>query len=133
MTYAFDSNIVVYMLKDNDDVIMRYRQEADHGNSFVIPPVVYYEVQRWLLAKKLSKKRVFFERLCKNTEQVEFYHPVWQKAVQIYVSLCQQGKLIEDADIFIAAFCLVNDYTLVTNNIRHFERIDGLRLANWKE
>ncbi len=30
------------------------------------------------------------------------------------------GELIEDADIFIAAMCLKNDYVLVTNNVKHF-------------
>jgi len=37
----------------------------------------------------------------------------------------------EDADIFIAAFCIHNNYTLVTDNTRHFQGIPELRLANW--
>jgi len=38
----------------------------------------------------------------------------------------------KDADIFIAAHCIVNDYTLVTDNTGDFERIDGLKFVNWK-
>jgi predicted nucleic acid-binding protein len=49
----------------------------------------------------------------------------------LYASLSRQGALIEDADIFIAAFCLVNDYPLVTNNTRHFGRIAELTLVDW--
>jgi tRNA(fMet)-specific endonuclease VapC len=41
--------------------------------------------------------------------------------------------VIGDADILIAAYCLVNDYTLVTNNTNDFNRIDGLKLVNWKD
>ena len=37
----------------------------------------------------------------------------------------------DDADLFIAAFCIVEGYTLVTANVRHFERIDGLQWVNW--
>jgi predicted nucleic acid-binding protein len=37
-----------------------------------------------------------------------------------------------DGDYLIAAFCIVKDYTLVTGNTRHFERIDGLKYVNWK-
>jgi predicted nucleic acid-binding protein len=132
MTYALDTNIVSYMLKEDADVIVRYRQTFDEDGDFVIPPVVFYEIQRGLLAKNLTKKLAQFNILCQKIEQVEFNSFVWQKAAQIYASLRQQGKLIDDSDIFIAAFCLVNGYTLVTNNTRHFEHINGLKFVNWK-
>ena len=56
---------------------------------------------------------------------------VWQKAAQIYASLFQQGRPIDEGDYLIAACCIVNDFTLVTNNVRHFERVEGLKIANW--
>jgi len=56
---------------------------------------------------------------------------VWEKAIKIYVSLKSKGQLIGDADILIAAYCLANDFTLVTRNDNDFARIDGLRLVNW--
>ena len=133
MIYALDSNIVSYMLKEDSDVITQYRQTFDDGGDFVIPPIVFYEVQRGLLAKKLNKRLAKFEALCQKIKQVEFDMSVWQKAAQIYALLSQQGNLIDDADIFIAAFCLVNNYTLVTNNTRHFEYNIGLKLVNWKD
>ena len=130
--YALDSNIISYMLKNDAVVVSRYRQESDRGNSFVILPIVYYEIQRWLLSRRLNKKMGLFDDLCHEIEQVEFNKPIWQKAAQICAGLYQRGVPIDDADIFIAAFCLVNGYTLVTNNTRHFERIDGLEIVNWK-
>ena len=132
MICALDSNIVSYMLKEDSDVIARYRKAYDDGDDFVIPPIVFYEVQRGLLAKNLKKKLSKFNALCQKIEQVEFDSAVWQKAAQIYASLSQQGKMIDDADIFIAAFCLVNDCALITNNTRHFVNISGLKLVNWK-
>lgn len=41
--------------------------------------------------------------------------------------------LIEDADLFIAAVCIVNDLQLITNNKKHFSRIHGLKTENWLE
>jgi tRNA(fMet)-specific endonuclease VapC len=58
---------------------------------------------------------------------------VYEKAVDIYISLKQRGQLIGDADILVAAYCLINDYTLVTRNTRDFGRIDGLKFADWHE
>jgi predicted nucleic acid-binding protein len=132
MIYALDSNIVSYMLKGNVDIKLRYRQAIEGGNDVVIPPIVFYEVQRGLLAGRLNKRLVEFDELCQNALNVEFDILVWQRAAQISALLYQEGRPIEDADILIAAYCLVNDFTLVTNNSRHFERIDGLKIVNWK-
>jgi predicted nucleic acid-binding protein len=64
----------------------------------------------------------------------EINKAVWDKAAGLYVYSRQVGKPVgDDTDIIIAALCLLNDYTLVTNNTRHFEHIDGLKLVNWKE
>ena len=40
------------------------------------------------------------------------------------------GMLIGDSDLWIAATALQYNLTLLTNNRRHFERIDGLRLES---
>ena len=44
--------------------------------------------------------------------------------------LRQQGNLIPDFDLLIAATALEHDLVLVTRNRRHFERIPGLQLAH---
>jgi predicted nucleic acid-binding protein len=35
------------------------------------------------------------------------------------------------ADILVAAQAVTRGYTLVTNNVKHFEGIDGLVIENW--
>ena len=57
---------------------------------------------------------------------------IWEKAIEIYVELITNGTPRQDADIFIAAFCIVNDYTLITNNTRHYDIIKDLKMENWK-
>lgn len=47
--------------------------------------------------------------------------------------LRKAGKMIGDFDLLIGATCLCRKLTLLTNNISHFERIEGLRLISiWK-
>ncbi len=50
---------------------------------------------------------------------------------RIKAELKQSGKLINDSDLFIAATAISHDLVLVTNNLRHFERIPFLRLEDW--
>jgi tRNA(fMet)-specific endonuclease VapC len=59
-----------------------------------------------------------------------FNKEVAVKAGKIYLQLRKENKLIEFRDIFIAATCLVHKLTLVTLNLKHFERVEGL--AIWK-
>jgi len=37
------------------------------------------------------------------------------------------------ADFLIVAFCMVDDYILITDNIKDFENIDELQFVNWVE
>lgn len=40
------------------------------------------------------------------------------------------GQPIGDVDLFIGATALTNDLTLLTNNRRHFERLEGLTIES---
>ena len=46
--------------------------------------------------------------------------------------LRQRGELIGDFDILIAATAMNEDAPLVTENTRHFQRVDGLRIENYR-
>ena len=41
------------------------------------------------------------------------------------------GTPLDDFDLILAACALSHDLVLVTNNVRHFKRIQGLKLENW--
>ena len=43
------------------------------------------------------------------------------------------GTPLDDFDLILAACALSHDLVLVTNKIRHFKRIQGLKLENWTQ
>jgi len=47
--------------------------------------------------------------------------------------LGEQGQLIGDRDMMIASCALANRATLVSRNIKEFQRVPGLRLESWSE
>jgi tRNA(fMet)-specific endonuclease VapC len=61
--------------------------------------------------------------------------PINSEAAALFGSikgrLREAGTLIEDMDLLIAATALAYDMTLVTNNVRHFDRIPNMRLESW--
>jgi tRNA(fMet)-specific endonuclease VapC len=46
-------------------------------------------------------------------------------------SLEKAGTPLDDFDLIIASCALSHNLILVTNNIKHFDRVEGLRLTNW--
>lgn len=131
MKYALDSNIISYALRGNKDIEDRLFSENQINSSFIIPAMVYFEVKRGLLRLNSIRKLEAFEFLCENFGVGEFDFEVWKKAAEIHNYLAAKGQPIDDGDILIGAYCIVNDYTLVTNNAAHFVRIEGLNFINW--
>ena len=49
----------------------------------------------------------------------------------IKAELRERNELIEDFDLLIASIAVTHGLVLVTNNVKHFERISNLSLENW--
>jgi predicted nucleic acid-binding protein len=58
---------------------------------------------------------------------VPLSEPIMERFAEIRAHLRRRGQLISDFDILIAASALQHDLTLLTYNLRHFERIPELR------
>lgn len=56
---------------------------------------------------------------------------VMKKFGELKATLERSGKRVDDADVLIAATAICNDAVLATGNVRHFSRIEGLKLQNW--
>jgi len=51
---------------------------------------------------------------------------------QIKVSLQKQGKLIDEFDMLIGGHALSEGLIVVTDNVKHFERIPGIMVEDWR-
>ena len=137
MIYALDSSTISFLLRPsyNPTVVQEFEKIIKQGDDYVIPPLSYYEVRWHLLRKKATAQTRVFEELYKNSLIPTCMSENEIKiASEIKARLVTQGTPIgdKDGDIFIAAHCIVNDYTLVTDNVRDFQRIGGLNIVNWK-
>jgi len=70
------------------------------------------------------------ELLC-NVQIVSFDIPAAYQAGKLRAALRKQGNPISFPDLPIAAIALARNLTLVTGNVRHFERVPNLRVENW--
>ncbi len=103
---------------------------AAHGR-FTISIITRYEILRGLKTKNATTQLAAFEKFCAANEILPINDGIVQRAATIYAVLHQNGALIGDADILIAATAMEHGLTLVTNNEKHLKRIAGLTLDNW--
>jgi predicted nucleic acid-binding protein len=128
--YLLDTDTVIFSLKGNETV---RKNLQDHLNdpikiSIVTCMELYYGAYKsQKVASNLAK--------VKNLEQSLEVIPIGQESADIFgmlkAQLESQGFRLDDFDLSIAVCALAHNLTLVTNNIDHFKRIDGLKLANW--
>jgi tRNA(fMet)-specific endonuclease VapC len=61
--------------------------------------------------------------------------PFDRRSAEVYgelrAALEQEGRRLDEPDLRIAAIVRSRGLTLVTGNLRHFDRVPGLRLENW--
>jgi tRNA(fMet)-specific endonuclease VapC len=129
------------MLVDTDvlSAIMRRSQAATEKAAaylsvhslFSFSIITRYEILRGLKAKNATKQIAAFERLCVSSNVIALTDAIVDKAAEIYAELHNQGRLIGDADILIAASALANGCGVATNNEKHFKRVPGLHIENW--
>jgi len=131
MIYALDTNIIIGILNFSEIIIQRRNEAVTAGARFIISPIVDYEMRRGFIYKPSPKKESIYMALTGYYGIGLMSEEMWIRSAGIYAELRKKGLTVNDADIFIAAFCIVNGYTLVTANLKDFENIEGLQYINW--
>ena len=136
MVYVLDTNMIIHYLRKTPSVYQNFIDAVKRGDSLIIPQIVNYEIKRGFRIQSAPQKEETYKVLTEPKGYCEILKMdaySWVHAEQIYEELYKKRLTIGELDILIAAFCLENNYTLVTDNIKHFKNIDGLSFANWTE
>jgi tRNA(fMet)-specific endonuclease VapC len=130
---TLDTNIITAFLKKDLRVVSRVSDYLESFDRLTINIISYYEILRGLKDLGNEEKLRKFEEFVQENEFISIGKDTVIKAAEIYAYLKKQGNLIEDADILMASIAIVENLVLVTNNIKHFERIESLTTENWME
>ncbi len=130
LRYLLDTNICIYVIKRRPDLILdRFNENAAH---LAISSITLAELL--LGAEKSSQPQrtlAVVEDFCSRLDVLDYGAKAAQHYGQIRASLEQRGTPIGVNDLHIAAHARSEGLTLVSNNLREFERVDGLLYENW--
>jgi tRNA(fMet)-specific endonuclease VapC len=128
---VIDSDTLSAMGRRREHVFHLATEYLREHPSLTFSVITEFEVLRGLRRKGSVELIEQFERICGSSEIIPVSSQIVDIASNIYADLSRRGQMLADADILIAATAIAADCPLATNNVRHFSRIDGLRIENW--
>jgi tRNA(fMet)-specific endonuclease VapC len=130
LIYTLDTNTVSAVLRGEPHVLTKLASTVTEGNAITLNAVSYFEVRRGLHLPLFKQKLHRFLSFAQACDLLPLNLAALDAAAAVYQRLRQQGSILENADILIAATALSHDAILVTRNLKHFGRIEGLRLES---
>lgn len=129
--YLLDTSMCVFMFRDKYNVAEHIDEigiDNCHISDVTLAELRYGAYK----SKRVEENLALVDELQDNFEIVPFF-----ETIDVYAKeknrLREMGTLIEDFDLLIASAAVSRGYTLVTDNIKHFDRVQGLDYENWIE
>ncbi|MEW6609273.1 MAG: type II toxin-antitoxin system VapC family toxin [bacterium] len=132
MTFILDTDTIIYWLKGNEDIERKVIKIGlpNIGIAVLTCCELYYGAYK---SKRIQANLMVIEKLKQKIKIIHTSDEVDKNFGRIKATLESYGTPLDDSDMLIASIVISNKATLVTNNIRHFKRIEGLKVENWIE
>jgi tRNA(fMet)-specific endonuclease VapC len=131
VSYLLDTNICIYALKERPPEVLA-RLRAEGPAKVALSVITVLELRQGAEGSRqpeVAHGRLDFFLAAMRLVPFEAEDAI--HGARLRADLRRQGRPIGDFDSLIAAQALARDLILVTNNLREFERIGGLRTENW--
>ncbi len=129
MQYLIDTDWAIHYLRGAPAVIERVNELLDDGIGISVIALV--ELYRGVpAARDPQSAKQHIEQFVARLEVVPLDKPACEIFASESVRLKSANNLIDDYDLLIGATALSRGLTLLTNNRRHFKRIEGLSIVS---
>jgi tRNA(fMet)-specific endonuclease VapC len=130
MKYMLDTDSFSYLVENLHPIVQRMSKLADGDVS--ISTITYGEVLFGIQKRNVGAiRRQRIEALLQQLPIALMDEETSRIYAEIRAKLEKDGQPIGPNDYWIAAHALSLGATLVTNNVRKFKRVKGLKVENW--
>tara|TARA_B110001450_G_scaffold117946_1_gene111364 strand:+ start:761 stop:1162 length:402 start_codon:yes stop_codon:yes gene_type:complete len=128
--YMLDTNIVIYVIKRRPIEVLDIFNR--HVGQMCISSITLAELLHGAeKSARIEHNLAVVEDFVSRLSVMEYDTKAASQYGDIRANLERKGTSIGINDLHIAGHARSQALTLVTNNIAEFERVEGLRLANW--
>jgi len=127
--YLLDTNIIIFYIKGKFNLDIKI-DKIGLKNCFISEITVAELLHGAIKSQNSTKHLKIVEDIQKNITVI----PI-SNALKIYAEeksrLEKKGTPIDSFDILIGATAINNKFIMVTNNTKHFDRLNNLKLEDW--
>ena len=130
--FLLDTDTIIYILKGNpvaEKNLRRYYHDPIKLCIITLMELYYGAYKSHKVVSNLAKVKTLentFEILPLGQEMVEIFGEQKSRLEKI-------GAPLDDFDLILGCCALSHNLILVTNNTKHFKKMEGLKVANWIE
>jgi tRNA(fMet)-specific endonuclease VapC len=130
---SLDTNVMIDLLNDRRPAVRdRYDDAVAHGWGLVTSALAAHEL---LYGAMISPRPAVHvpnaQRLLGELDVVAWSHQDGVAAARLRRNLRRAGRTIGATDALIAGQALAREWTMVSANLREFERVEGLTVVDW--
>ncbi len=107
------------------------REEEEFFLSVVTASELLHGVHRAAQGEIRTRRSAFVEAVLDRFPVLPIDMATARVHAQVWADLSASGSAIGVHDLWLAATCLARRLTLVTSNVREFERVPGLSVESW--
>jgi tRNA(fMet)-specific endonuclease VapC len=127
--YLLDTNICIFALRGEHGIGERMRQCGK--DSCYVSDVTIMELRYGAYkSRRTEEDLALIDNFLKKVKVVRFADTI-DLFCQEKIRLEALGKKLEDYDLLIGCAAKAKGLTMVTDNVKHFDRIEGIEIENW--
>ncbi len=129
MKYLLDTNICIHFFRGKFDLIDKLN-EIGIENCAISEITLAELVFGAESSTNPKKNHLIIERFIAQITIFPIFDSITQYGKQ-KAKLRKEGQMISDFDLLIGCTATESDLIMVTENIREFKRIEGIKIENW--
>jgi tRNA(fMet)-specific endonuclease VapC len=131
MQFLLDTNICIYLIKKRPHAVLeQFRQHSPQD--VAISTITFFELHYGVEKSRYRQRSEdALAKFLLPLNRIDFDCCAAKESAGIRAQLEKQGEPIGPYDLLIAGLARSRNMTLVTNNVKEFERIESLSLENW--
>ncbi|MDA3977689.1 MULTISPECIES: type II toxin-antitoxin system tRNA(fMet)-specific endonuclease VapC [Gallibacterium] len=132
LKYMLDTNIVIFIIKNKPEHLLPLFNENQARiciSSITLMELIYGAEKSAKVAQNLS----VIESFCSRLTVLDYNEGAAYHSGQIRAELAKTGQPIGPYDAMIAGHARSLGLTVVTNNVKEFTKVNGLRVIDWSK
>lgn len=126
-----DTTVIIDLMKGEEKISEKIKELQSKNITLFTTSINVFEIWQGVYDMENKERLNKINTLLDSIGIYLFDIPSSKVAGKIHSTLRKDGKIIDPEDSMIAGIAKLNNETLLTRNIKHFERIEDLKVESY--